>query len=88
MSFTPLPLVDDFLLNYHVGHALVLLFVVSVVGALPTGSRKVLSANTILFGLLFLVTPASMLGESPFVYRFLGIALAVVAPLLYTTARR
>lgn len=88
MPFTPLPILDDFLLNYHVGHALVLLFVMSVVGSLPTGSRKVLSINTIMFGVLFLVTPASMLGSSPFVFRFLGIALLVVAPLLFTTARR
>ncbi|MFB6072496.1 MAG: hypothetical protein ABEJ88_05955 [Halobacterium sp.] len=88
MAFTPLPLIDDFLANYHVGHALLLLFALSVVGVVPVGSRKVVSINAVLFGLLFVVTPASLLGSSPFTYRFLGIALLVVAPILYVTARK
>ena len=89
MAFTPLPLVDDFLVPYHVGHALMLLFALSIVGAIPLGSRKIVSANALLFGLLFLVIPGSMLGgaSNAFTYRFLGIALLVIAPVLYTTAR-
>ncbi|WP_135824264.1 hypothetical protein [Halorussus ruber] len=84
-QFVPLPLIDDFLINYNVGQALLLLFVLSVLAAIPLGSRKVLSLNAITFGLLFVVTPASL---APLHYKFLGIALLVAAPLLYSTARR
>lgn len=86
MLFTPLPIIDDFLANYHLGQVLVLLLVLSVVGTLPLGSRKVVSANGALFGLLLLVSPGSLMGDSVFTYRFLGIALLVVAPILYVTA--
>ncbi|WP_137285093.1 hypothetical protein [Halorussus salinisoli] len=85
IEFVPMPLIDDFLLNYNVGQALLLLFVLSVLGAIPLGSRKVLSLNAITFGLLFVLTPASL---APLHYKFLGIALLVVAPLLYVTASR
>lgn len=88
MAFTPLALIDDFLVNYHVGHALLLLFVLSVVGVIPLGSRKIVSINAVMFGLLFLVIPGLMIGDDPFMYRFLGLALVIVAPLLYVTARR
>jgi hypothetical protein len=92
MGFTPLPLIDDFLLPVTMGHALVALFLVSVVGVLPLGSRKVLSLNTLVFGLLFLLTPASLLAKgaptTAFPYRFLGIVLLIVAPVLFTTARK
>jgi hypothetical protein len=87
MAFTPLPLFDDFVAQYHVGHVLVLLLALSVVGSIPVGSRKVLSINAGLFGVLFLATPGSMLGANPFTYRFAGIALVVIAPILYATAR-
>lgn len=85
MAFAPLPLIDDFLLPYNVGQALLLVFVLVVLGSLPLRSRKVLSLNLIIFGLVFLLTPASM---APIHYRFLGIALVVVGPMLYVTARR
>jgi len=85
IEFAPLPLVDDFLLQYNVGQALLLLFVLSLLGALPLGSRKVLSLNAILFGLLFVLTPASL---APLEFKFLGVGLLVVAPMLYVTGRR
>lgn len=92
MGFIPLPLIDDFLVQVTMGHALIALFLVSVVGVLPLGSRKVLSANVILFGLLFLLTPASLMSDAStvavFPYRFLGIALLVLAPILFTTAKK
>ena len=92
MGFTPLPLIDDFLVPVTMGHALIALFLVSVVGVLPLGSRKVLSANVILFGLLFLLTPASLMTKTTtvdvFPYRFLGILLLVLAPIRYTTAKK
>lgn len=91
MGFTPLPLIDDFLIPVTLGHALVALFLVSVVGVFPLGSRKVLAANVSLFGLLFLLSPASLMAKGAMVnvfpYRFLGIALLVLAPILFTTAK-
>jgi len=62
--------------------------VLSVVGVIPLGSRKIVSINAVTFGLLFLVIPGSMIGETAFTYRFLGLALVIVAPLLYVTARQ
>lgn len=85
IEFAPLPLIDDFLLNYNLGQALLLLFVLSVLAVIPLGSRKMLSLNTIAFGLVFVLTPASL---APLEFRLFGIALLVVAPLLYVTASR
>ena len=84
IEFVPLPLIDDFLLQYNIGQVLLFLFVLSVLAAIPLGSRKVLSLNAITFGLLFVVAPASM---APLPFKFLGIALLVVAPVLFVTAR-
>jgi hypothetical protein len=79
----PLQIIDTFLLNYNVGQALLLGFVLATVGMLPLGSRRLLGINTILFGLVFALTPQSLV---PIHYLFLGLALLVVGPLLYTTA--
>jgi len=84
-EFVPLPLVDDFVNQYNAGQALLLLFVLSVLAAIPLGSRKVLSLNAIVFGLIFVVTPTDL---APLPFTFLGIALLVVAPVLYVTAKR
>lgn len=81
--FTPLPLIDDFLLQFNVGQALLVVFVLAVLGSLPLGSRKVVSLNLILFGLVFLLTPANL---APLHYKFLGITLLVLSPVLYVTA--
>lgn len=78
-----LQLLDSFLLDYHVGHAIVLLFGLTVLGMVPLGSRKALSLAVLAFGLLFVVTPISMMDNDP-LYKFAGIALLVVAPLVYT----
>ena len=79
----PLQIVDTFLLNYNVGQALLFVFGLATVGILPLGSRRLLGLNTIVFGLVFALTPQSIV---PIHYLFLGIALMVVGPLLYTTA--
>ena len=76
-------LLDSFLLDYHVGHALVLLFGLTVLGMVPLGSRKTLSLAVLAFALLFVVTPISLMDNDP-LYKFAGIALLVVAPLVYT----
>jgi hypothetical protein len=84
LEFVPLQIMDSFLLQYHFGHVFTLLLVLSVVGVLPTGSMRALSLNLGVFGLLFVATPASMLGKTPSVFKLLGVALLVVAPLVFT----
>jgi uncharacterized membrane protein HdeD (DUF308 family) len=79
----PLQLVDSILLNYHMGHILMLGFVLTTLGALPLKSQQVIGLNTILFGVIFILTPASMM---PNVYLFLGITLIVIGPMVYVTA--
>ncbi|MFH5799812.1 hypothetical protein [Haladaptatus sp. CMAA 1911] len=82
-EFVPLPLVDDFLLKINVGDAVFALFALSLLASIPLKSRKVLSLNSILFGVLFLLIVS--MGAPP-TYAYLGVVLLVVAPLLYTTA--
>lgn len=78
----PLQLIDKFLLDYNVGQAILLGFVLTTVATLPL-SRKVLALNTVLFGVIFMLTPQQLV---PVHYLFLGIVLIVVGPLLYVTA--
>jgi hypothetical protein len=82
--FVPLPLIDDILRQYNVGQALLAAFVLAVLGSIPLGSRKLLSLNLILFGFIFLVTPASL---APIEFKFLGLALLVASPVLFVAGR-
>ena len=81
----PLQVVDSFLLDYNVGQALLLVFVLSTLAVLPLKSQRLLALNTIAFGFIFILTPQSI---TPFHYLFLGLALVVVGPVLYVTASR
>jgi len=81
----PLQALDRFLVQFNVGQALLLLFLLSIPGTLIVGSRKVVSLNLLAFGLLFLLTPASLTEE--FHYRLLGLTLLVIGPIVYATAR-
>jgi hypothetical protein len=81
----PLQVIDNFLIQYNVGQAILLLFILTTLAALPLKSRKVIGLNTVAFGLLFLLTPDSM---EPMQFKFLGIALIFVGPLLVVTANR
>lgn len=85
MFALPLQVVDNFLLNYNVGQALLLVFILGTLGALTQKSQKVIGINWALFGLLFVITPSSL---APLHYKFLGIALLFVGPMLIVTARR
>lgn len=85
MFALPLQLVDTFLLQYNVGQVLLLAFALSLLGVLPFKSRKAISLLVIVFGLVFLMTPTSLQPQS---YQFLGIALLVVGPMLFVTAKR
>ena len=79
----PLQVVDSFLLDYNVGQAILLGFILTTVATLPL-SRKVLALNTMLFGVIFMLTPQALV---PVHYLFLGLVLLVVGPLLFVTAR-
>jgi uncharacterized membrane protein HdeD (DUF308 family) len=79
-----LPLLgDSILLDYNIGQILLLGFVLTTLGALPLKSQQVIGINTILFGLVFLVTPSSLM---PSFYLFLGLTLLVIGPIVYVTA--
>jgi hypothetical protein len=82
---TPVPLqwMNDFLLEYNLGHALFVGFVLSIVAALPLQSRKVLALNVGLFGVIFVIAP---IAATAFRWRLLGIVLLIVAPMLYLTS--
>lgn len=80
----PMQALDKFIVQYNVGQALLLLFILSIPGSLLTGSRKVFALNLLGFGMLFLITPASLTED--FFYRLLGMTLLVLAPVLYATA--
>ncbi|GAB3326876.1 hypothetical protein EI982_15990 [Haloplanus rallus] len=81
----PLQVIDSFLLNYNVGQALLLFFILATVGALPLKSRRIMAINVTVFGLVFIMTPQSL---APIHYLFLGIVLLVVGPVLWVTAER
>ena len=83
-TLVPLQVLDKFLLQYDVGQAVLLLFVLVVVGSVPLGSRRVLALNVGLFGVLFALLPTQL---APFAYRILGVVLLVVAPMLWVSAR-
>ena len=85
MSAVPLQLVDTFLLQYDAGQVLLALLILSTLATLPLKSMKIIGLNTIVFGLIFMITPGSL---APVQYRFLGVALLFVGPLLVVTARR
>jgi hypothetical protein len=81
----PLQLIDGFLLEYNVGQALLLVFILATVGTLPLKSRRIVAANAMIFGLVFIMTPQAL---APMHYLFLGIVLLVVGPVLWVTAER
>lgn len=81
----PLQILDNFLIQYNVGQALLLGYVMVMLGSAPLQSVRLLALNTVLFGVLFLAAPGSIV---PFPYKLLGIGMIVVAPLLYTISSR
>jgi len=84
MAGVSLQVFDNFIINYNVGQVLLVLFVLTTLGALTRGA-KILGVNTVMFGLVFVLTPNSV---SPFHYRLLGLLLLVVGPLVYVTSGR
>ena len=86
MLALPLQVIDNFLLQYNVGQVLLAIFVLSALAALPLKSQRVYAMQFLGFGLLFLLSPQSMLAKPH--WKFLGIALLVLAPMVYMTAKK
>jgi len=87
MAALPLQLLDSFLIQYTVGHVLVLGFVLGILGTLPLKSLKTTALVILTFGLLFALTPASVMGALGRPLRLLGVGLLVVGPVLFVYAR-
>ena len=81
----PLQVIDSFLLNYNVGQALLLVFILATVGVLPLKSPRLVALNAVVFGVVFLLTPQALV---PVHYMFLGIVLLVIGPMLYVVTSR
>jgi len=76
--------IDTFLLDYHLGHVLLLGLVVSLLGAAPLKSQKVIASILAGFGVVFLMAPYTTM---PPTFILVGIPLILVGALLWTMAR-
>ncbi len=81
----PLAWVDQVLLDYHVGHVLIVMFVLVMLAAVPLRSPKVLSLNVVAFGLIFVLTPFWVV-EGYDAYIYAGIAMIVVGTMAFAYA--
>lgn len=95
MPAVALQVIDSFLLSYNVGDALLVLFVLGILGTIPLKSGKVLLLHFLLFGLIFFLTPSSAMAVDPggshllgsaLQYKLVGLALLVGSPLVYATS--
>ena len=86
LGFAPMPLIDDFLIQYELGQAVLLLFILSLPVGYVRKSWKITGINAIMFGVLFIIVPS--LGGGEVHYAFLGIALLVIGPMLYISGDR
>lgn len=81
MFALPLQAIDNFLLQYHIGHVLVLVFVLGLLATLPLRSKTVTGLHLGGFGLLFLITPLSLMGGEV-TLKLVGIGLIFVGPMV------
>lgn len=86
IASTLLQLLDDFLLNYEIGQAVLLLFILALPAGIIKQSWKITAINLMLFGVLFAIVPS--IGGGSVYYAFLGIALLVVGPMVYVSGSR
>lgn len=86
LGFAPMPLIDDILIQYELGQAVLLLFVLSLPAGYVLKSWKITGINASLFGVLFLIVPS--IGGGPVHYAFVGIALLVIGPMIYISGSR
>ncbi|MDZ5813387.1 hypothetical protein U4E84_18820 [Halorubrum sp. AD140] len=76
--------IDTFLLDYHLGHILLFGLIVSLLGAAPLKSQKIMASILTAFGVIFLMAPYTTM---PPTFILLGIPLVLVGTLLWTMAR-
>ncbi|MDG5777798.1 hypothetical protein VB773_05955 [Haloarculaceae archaeon H-GB2-1] len=95
MFALPLQVIDGFLLKVNAGDALLVIYLLGLVATLAQRSRKLFTIHTITFGLILLITPSSLFAPkelsllgSIMQYKFFGLVLLVVAPVLLATADR
>lgn len=81
MFALPLQAIDNFLLQYNIGHVLVLVFVLGLLGTLPLRSKTVTGLHLGAFGLLFLITPLTLMGGQV-VLKLVGIGLVFIGPMV------
>ncbi|WP_123620383.1 hypothetical protein [Halorubrum sp. CSM-61] len=75
--------IDTFLLDYHLGHVILLGFLVSLLATAPLKSQKVTGSVVAGFGTIFLVAPYTTM---PQVYILAGIPMILIGALLWTMA--
>lgn len=94
MSALPLQVIDSFLLNYNLGDALLVVFLLGILAVIPLKSWKVFVMHLLVFGLLFFLTPSGMFAVEPtgnhllgstLQYKLFGLGLLLVSPVLYIT---
>ena len=81
MFALPLQVIDTFLQQYHMGQVFLAVFLVGLLGTLPLKSKTAVGLHIITFGLLFMLTPLSLMAGE-FIWRAVGIALIFVGPML------
>lgn len=84
MTTVPLQWLNDFLIDYNVGQVLFVVFLLSLLAVLPLKSRKIFALNLAVFGSVFALAPATV---STVEWRLVGVAMVILAPPLYLTAR-
>ncbi|ACM57877.1 hypothetical protein [Halorubrum lacusprofundi] len=77
--------IDTFLLDYHLGHVILLGFVVSLLATVPLKSLKVIASVFAGFGTIFLVAPYTTMPQT---YVLAGIPMILIGALLWTMAGR
>jgi len=87
VGLVPLQVIDNFLLNYNVGHVILVLFVLTVPLGLVKGSRKLLGLIFIAYGGLFIAAPA-IDAKAGIPFSLFGLVLIVVGPVMVSTADR
>jgi len=85
-ALAALQVVDKFLASYHIGHAVALLFLLTLPAGIVKKSAKLTALTLIAFGGVFFVVPS--ISDAGPVYSFAGLAMMVIGPMAYTTARR
>jgi hypothetical protein len=85
LSLVPLQVIDSFLLNYNIGQVILFFFLLALMAGIFRRSGKITAINAMLFGITFLLTPSSL---APIHYKYLGIALLVTGPIMYTSTNR